>query len=179
VDAPTHTRGTTHDGAAREAPGGLYTPEQRRRRDASRWTLVQGVLAPVQFVAFAVSVVLVLRFLVTGDGLAAANVSVIVKTVALFAIMYTGALWEHDVFGRYLFADAFFWEDVVSMAVIALHVWYVVALAVGALTPAARLWIALAGYAAYAVNATQFLLKLRAARLQHAQQAALAPRSLA
>src|SRR5438309_10087224 len=131
VDAPSQTRAITHDGARRPATAGPYTPEQRRRRDASRWTLVQGVLAPLQFVAFAVSVVLVLRFLATGDGLAAANASVVVKTVALLAIMYTGALWEHDVFGRYLFADAFFWEDVVSMAVIALHLWYVVALALG------------------------------------------------
>jgi 3-vinyl bacteriochlorophyllide hydratase len=30
--------------------------------------------------------------------------------------------------------------------------------------------LALAAYAAYAINATQFLLKLRAARLQSAQQ---------
>ena len=34
----------------------LYTPEQRRRRDATRWTWVQGLLAPLQFVVFAVSV---------------------------------------------------------------------------------------------------------------------------
>ncbi len=33
----------------------LYTPEQRRRRDASPWTLVQGVLAPLQFGVFLVS----------------------------------------------------------------------------------------------------------------------------
>ena len=41
----------------------LYTPAQRARRDASGWTLVQGVLAPIQFLVFAVSVVLVLRYL--------------------------------------------------------------------------------------------------------------------
>lgn len=150
----------------------LYTPEERRRRDASRWTLVQGILAPVQFLIFAVSLVLIVRYLLTGNGLAAANISVIVKTAALYAIMYTGALWEHDVYGRYLFAPAFYWEDVVSMAVIALHTAYLVTLMFGWLSAEARLVIALCAYATYAVNATQFLLKLRAARLQEARSAA-------
>lgn len=148
----------------------LYTPEERARRDASRWTLVQGILAPVQFLIFAVSLVLIVRYLATGDGLAAANYSVVAKTVALYAIMYTGALWEHDVYGQYLFAPAFYWEDVVSMAVIALHTAYLVTLGFGWLSPSSRLVIALLAYGTYAVNATQFLLKLRAARLQEAKR---------
>ena len=39
----------------------LYTPEERVRRDATVWTLVQGILAPVQFLVFLVSLGLVLR----------------------------------------------------------------------------------------------------------------------
>ncbi len=150
----------------------LYTPEERRRRDASRWTLVQGILAPVQLLIFAVSVVLIARYLLTGHGLVAANVSVVIKTLALYAIMYTGALWEHDVYGQYLFAPAFYWEDVVSMAVIALHTAYLVTLTLGWLSAEVRLTIALCAYATYAVNATQFLLKLRAARLQESRKLA-------
>ena len=46
----------------------LYTPDERRRRDASRWTFVQGVLAPLQFAVFLVSLVLVVRYLATGNG---------------------------------------------------------------------------------------------------------------
>lgn len=152
----------------------LYTPEERRRRDASRWTLVQGILAPVQFLIFAVSLVLIARYLLTGNGLAAANASIVAKTIALYAIMYTGALWEHDVYGQYLFAPAFYWEDVVSMAVIALHTAYLVTLTFGWLSAEARLAIALCAYATYAVNATQFLLKLRAARLQEARRVSAA-----
>lgn len=151
----------------------LYTPEERRRRDASKWTLVQGILAPVQFLIFAVSLLLIARYLITGNGLAAANASVVLKTLALYTIMYTGALWEHDVYGKYLFAPAFFWEDAVSMVVIALHTAYIAALFFGALSAETRLFIALAAYAAYAVNATQFLLKLRAARLQMSAQSAV------
>lgn len=142
----------------------LYSAEERRRRDATPWTLVQGVLAPVQFLAFLVSLVLVVRYLATGDGLAAASASVVVKTLLLYAIMITGSIWERAVFGRYLFAPAFFWEDVTSMLVLALHTAYLAALFLDVLDPRGQMLLALAAYATYVVNATQFLLKLRAAR---------------
>ncbi|QJE74265.1 2-vinyl bacteriochlorophyllide hydratase [Aerophototrophica crusticola] len=142
----------------------LYTAEERRRRDSTPWTLVQGILAPVQFLAFMVSLALVLRYLATGEGFGAATASVVVKTGLLYAIMVTGAVWEKVVFGQYLFARPFFWEDVFSMAVLALHTAYLAALAAGAMGAVGQMWLALAAYAAYLINATQFVLKLRAAR---------------
>lgn len=144
----------------------LYTDEERKRRDASAWTIVQGVLAPLQFVAFAVSLGLILHYLATGRGYALATASILVKTIALYAIMVTGSIWEKAVFGRWLFAPAFFWEDVVSMLVLALHTAYLAALITGALSGQALLLLALAAYATYVVNAGQFLMKLRAARLE-------------
>jgi 3-vinyl bacteriochlorophyllide hydratase len=150
---------------------GLYTPEERLRRDASRWTLVQGVLAPVQFLVFLVSLVLVLRFLATGEGHDAATVSVVVKTLTLYTIMVTGCIWEKDVFGVWLFAPAFYWEDVFSMLVLALHTAYLVAVFTGWLTPRQQMLLALAAYATYLVNAGQFIWKLRMARLQAARSA--------
>lgn len=149
----------------------LYTPEQRRRRDATKWTLVQGILAPVQFLVFLVSLALVLRYLMTGTGLLAADLSVIVKTLTLYAIMITGAIWEKAVFGRYLFAPSFFWEDVFSMLVLALHTAYLAASFGGWLSGEALMLLALAAYATYLVNAAQFVWKLRVARMQ-------APRSM-
>lgn len=144
----------------------LYTDEERLRRDSTVWTLVQGILAPAQFAVFLVSLGLVLRFLLTGEGYDAATLSILVKTGVLLLIMVTGAIWEKVVFGQYLFAPAFFWEDVFSMAVIALHLGYVWALLTGALAPAGLMVLALAAYGAYVINAGQFVLKLRAARLQ-------------
>ena len=144
----------------------LYTNDERIRRDASPWTVVQGVLAPAQFLVFLASATLVLRFLMTGDGLAAATISVLIKTLVLYTIMITGCIWERDVFGRYLFAPAFFWEDFVSMFVLALHTAYVWALVFGSLHARYQMYIALVAYAAYLLNATQFLIKLRAARLE-------------
>jgi 3-vinyl bacteriochlorophyllide hydratase len=146
----------------------LYTPQERQRRDASPWTWVQGVLAPVQFLVFLVSLALVLRFLWTGQGQAAAEWSIVIKTLVLYTIMVTGCIWEKVVFGQYLFAPAFYWEDVFSMLVLALHSAYLIALFGGLLEPRALMWLALAAYAAYVINAAQFLIKLRAARLDAA-----------
>ena len=144
----------------------LYTSAQRQRRDASPWTLVQGILAPLQFLVFAVSLGLVLRTLATGEGADIANASVVAKTLCLYAIMVTGSIWEKVVFGRYLFAPAFFWEDVFSMLVLALHTAYLAALCLNLLDTQGLLVLALAAYATYLINAGQFLLKLRAARLE-------------
>jgi 3-vinyl bacteriochlorophyllide hydratase len=153
----------------------LYTPEERARRDRSRWTLVQGVLAPLQFAVFLLSLFLVLRFLATGEGWTAATLSIVAKTALLYTIMITGSIWEKDVFGRWLFAPAFFWEDVVSMLVLALHSAYLGALVFGWLDPRALMLLALAAYASYVVNAAQFILKLRAARLESAASPSGAP----
>ncbi len=157
-----------HRGPERDRPRAkrppLYSPEERRRRDATVWTLVQGVLAPLQFLVFLVSLGLVLRYLATDEGLLAATLSIVVKTLILYAIMVTGAIWEKVVFGRYLFARPFFWEDVFSIVVLALHTAYLGALLFDLLGARGQMYLALAAYAAYAINAAQFLLKLRAAR---------------
>ena len=153
----------------------LYTPEQRIKRDKSVWTLVQGVLAPIQFLVFLISLVLVLRYLATGEGQNIAIASIVIKTVTLYTIMITGCVWEKVVFDCYLFAPAFYWEDVFSMLVLALHTAYLVALATDALTTQQLMYLALAAYATYVVNAGQFIWKLRIARLDHARQQAAMP----
>ncbi len=165
---------TVPSGAGSPAPGRppLYTPEQKTRRDETRWTLVQGVLAPIQFLVFLASLALVLRYLATGEGLALASASVVLKTLVLYLIMVTGCIWEKVVFGVYLFAPAFYWEDLFSMLVLALHTAYLGAALNDLLGPQQLMGLALAAYAAYVINAGQFLWKLRAARLQAQQEAA-------
>ncbi|WP_299322447.1 2-vinyl bacteriochlorophyllide hydratase [Parasphingopyxis sp.] len=162
------------EGVHRNQGDPLYTAEERRRRDESVWTLIQGILAPIQFAIFFVSLGLVIRYLSTGEGALAADISIVAKTMALYTIMVTGSIWEKVVFGRWLFARPFFWEDVFSMLVLALHTAYLVMLFAGIGTVEARMFVALAAYAAYVVNATQFLLKLRAARLDAARNPAVA-----
>ena len=146
----------------------LYTPEQRIKRDSTVWTLVQGILAPVQFLVFLVSLGLVLRFFWTGEGEETALISVVVKTVVLYIIMVTGCIWEKVVYDVYLFAEAFYWEDMVSMVVMILHTAYVAMWLHGGFTPTEQLALALAAYFTYVINAAQYILKLRRARLQSA-----------
>ncbi|SIT65571.1 3-vinyl bacteriochlorophyllide hydratase [Ectothiorhodosinus mongolicus] len=164
-------------GSGRKAPPPLYTPEQRKRRDETHWTLVQGILAPTQFLVFIISTWLVVRYLQTGEGLFWAHASIVLKTLILYTIMVTGAIWEKVVFGHYLFAKQFFWEDVVSMAVIALHTIYMASLFVAFLTVEQQMYLALVAYAIYVINAAQFILKLRAARLGEAAAKAQAATS--
>jgi 3-vinyl bacteriochlorophyllide hydratase len=147
-------------------PQVLYTPEQRAKRDATRWTLVQGVLAPVQFLVFLVSLYLVLNSLNTGEHTDWALASVVLKTLVLYAIMITGCIWEKVVFDKYLFAHAFFWEDVVSMWVMALHTAYLWVWWQGIWSASEQLWLALTAYITYGINAAQYIRKLRMARLQ-------------
>ncbi len=164
----THADGLSRRFSERAGRAPLYTPEQRRRRDASGWTLVQGVLAPIQFVIFLISLALVLSYLRTGSGEAIATASIIAKTLILYTIMITGSIWEKVVFGKWLFAEAFWWEDLFSMLVLALHTAYLVTLIGDYGTVADRMALALAAYATYLINAGQFILKLRAARLDSA-----------
>ena len=158
----------SHKGKPGGVPHGLYTAEERARRDSTIWTPIQGILAPVQFLVFLVSLILVIRYLATGEGYASATWSIVIKTAVLYLIMVTGVIWEKVVFGQYLLAPAFFWEDVFSFLVIGLHTAYLVALFSDALAPLPLMWLALAAYGAYVINAAQFVLKLRAARLQAA-----------
>ncbi len=146
----------------------LYTADEKKRRDETIWTLVQGVLAPLQFFVFLVSTYLVIRYLNTGEGYQIATISVIFKTSILMLIMVTGAIWEKVVFGQYLLAPAFFWEDIVSFFVIFLHIAYVLALWINLFSEQQLMLLALVAYVAYFVNALQFLIKLRAARMQSA-----------
>lgn len=135
------------------------------RRDGTKWTMVQGLLAPVQFLIFGISLYLVLNYLNTGANHDWAIWSIVVKTLALYTIMITGAIWEKVVFGQYLFHESFFWEDVFSMLVIVLHSLYLFGLFTGIADDGVLFATALAAYAAYVINAAQFVWKLRQARL--------------
>jgi len=161
----------SHPGSAAKAiPPALYTPEQRARRDATAWTLVQGVLAPIQFLVFLVSLVLVLRCMATGEGEQWALWSVVIKTLTLYTIMVTGCIWEKVVFGQYLFAPAFLWEDIFSMLVLALHTLYLFGWWNQNMSLQQQLSVALLAYFTYCINAGQFIWKRRAARLQQARE---------
>jgi 3-vinyl bacteriochlorophyllide hydratase len=142
-----------------------YTPEQLRRRDASRWTTVQAILAPVQFLVFLVSFALVVRTLLTGEGYALATASVLLKIALLWAITITGMFWEHEIYGHYFMAREFFWEDLGNAVAMITHNLYFVAQALH-WPEHALLQLMLVAYVTYLVNCAQFVRRGIAAARQ-------------
>lgn len=135
-----------------------YTPEQRARRDASVWTKVQAVLAPIQFIAFIISFALVIRYLTTGNGLLIANISVLIKIALLWLITVTGMIWEKDVYGQWFLAPEFFWEDVGNAVAMIFHNLYFVAVWLG-WSADAVMTLMLVAYSTYLVNCAQFVVR--------------------
>ena len=148
----------------------MYTPDQLRRREASRWTKVQIILAPIQFVAFIISFGLVIHYLITGDGYLAATISVWVKIALIWALTITGMLWEHDMYDHYFMAKEFFWEDLGNLIAIITHNLYFVAKGMGA-DERTVMWVMVFAYVTYLFNAAQFLVRgVRSARQRRAMQ---------
>ncbi len=150
-----------------------YTAEQMQRRDESPWTLVQAILAPIQFLTFVVSFVLVVRYLMTGDGYAAANVSVLIKIAIMWLITITGMIWEKEVFGIWFLAPQFFWEDALNAFALVMHNLYFVAVGLGASQQTVMI-VMLVAYVSYLVNFAQFFVKglqARKQKLELAEQA--------
>jgi 3-vinyl bacteriochlorophyllide hydratase len=147
-----------------------YTPEQLARRDASIWTRVQAVLAPIQFLAFIISFGLVVRYLATGEGYEIATASVLVKIAMLWAITITGMIWEKEIYGRYFMAQEFFWEDLGNLVAIITHNLYFVAQALG-WSREALMTLMLLAYCTYLVNCAQFVVRgIQAGRQRRALQ---------
>ncbi len=146
----------------------MYTPDQLRRREASRWTQVQIVLAPIQFLAFIISFALVIRYLVTGEGYWVATVSVWVKIFLIWALTITGMLWEYDMYDHYFMAKEFFWEDLGNLIAIITHNLYFVAVWMGA-SQRVIMWVMVFAYITYLFNAAQFVARgVRSARQRRA-----------
>ena len=147
-----------------------YTPEQLEKRNSSKWTLVQAVLAPLQFLIFIISFGLVIRYLITGDGYAIANVTVLIKIGLLWLITITGMIWEKEIFGHWFLAPQFFWEDVGNAVAMLTHNLYFLAQGLGWSERSVMLLMVVA-YSTYLVNCGQFIMKGLQARKQREQEA--------
>ncbi len=148
----------------------MYTPEQLARREASPWTRVQIILAPIQFLAFIISFALVIRYLLSGEGYWIATISVWIKIALIWAITITGMFWEKDVFGQYFMAREFFWEDLGNLVAILTHNAYFVVQWLGWDDRSVMLVMVFA-YTTYLLNAGQFIVKgIRSARYRRTLQ---------
>ncbi len=131
------------------------------RRAASIWTRIHPVFALAQLFVFCVSVSLLAAYLLHAVPYVAVHVSVLVKIGLMLGAVITGALWEHDVYGRWWFAPEFIIEDMMTANVFALHVGYlVVAYAWPANGPAVLSILGVA-YGVYALNVAQYIVQHR------------------
>lgn len=150
-----------------------YTPEQLARRNRSFWTPVQGIGALAQFLTFLASLILVVRFLSTGEGYEIATVANVAKVLMLYFMTVTGMAWEDEVFGQMFMAKEFFWEDAGNLLSLAGNTAYLVALFAGA-DPRTQMLVMCVALATYVVNFVQFAARgVRSARQKRAR--ALAP----
>lgn len=150
-----------------------YTAEQLERRNNSKWTIVQAALAPIQFIAFIVSLTLVIRYLLTGNGYAIANISVLIKITLLWLITITGMFWEKEVYGKWFLAPEFYWEDFMNAVAMILHNLYFLVQALG-WSDRAVMTVMLVAYLSYLVNTSQFFVRGLQARKQRQQAAGAA-----
>lgn len=146
-----------------------YTPEQLAKRNSSKWTIVQAILGPVQLLAFIISLILVIRYLTTGEGYDIATISVLIKIGLMWAITVTGMIWEKEVFGKWFLAPQFFWEDAMNAFALVMHNLYFIARAAG-WDERSLMMLMLVAYVSYTINFTQFLVKGLRARKERQQQ---------
>jgi len=138
-----------------------YTPEQLAKRNASVWTEIQILLAPVQFVIF-----------LTGIGLNAiyasnpasidffwVSVAILFKTLFFVILFITGMFFEKDLFGKWVFSKEFFWEDVGSSVATFFHFLYFVLAWKGYPDATLVIWATVA-YSSYIINAVQYLVRI-------------------
>lgn len=142
-----------------------YTAQQLEQRNKSKWTIVQAILAPLQFLTFIISLILIVRYLTTGEGYQVATISVLIKIVLLWLITITGMFWEKEVFGRWFLAPQFFWEDTLNAVALGMHNLYFVALLAG-WTEHDLMVFMLVAYISYLVNFAQFFARGLRARKQ-------------
>jgi len=139
-----------------------YTPEQLEKRNASKWTTSQAILAPIQFLIFLAGLTVTYLY---SQGIWITDFwwvtfFVALKTFMLVLIFVTGGFFELEVFGKFAFAHEFFWEDFGSAIAMIVHLAYFVLFFW--IKPAENILILTAylAYLSYLINAAQFVIRL-------------------
>ena len=138
-----------------------YTPEQLIKRNASVWTDVQIILAPIQFIIFLIGVTLntiVAKNLMVID-LYWISVALLFKTIFLALLFITGMFFEKELFDEWIYSKEFFWEDIGSTIAVFFHLLYFV-LAWLAVSQQTLLMAAYIAYLTYLLNALQYLTRI-------------------
>ncbi len=138
-----------------------YTPEQLVKRNASIWTDIQIILAPIQFLIFVTGVTITILY---SNGLFITDfywVSVVIlfKTLFFALLFITGMFFEKEIFDKWVYSKEFLWEDIGSTVAAAFHLLYFVLAFLG-YPEDVLIWEAFLAYFTYVVNALQYLVRI-------------------
>lgn len=138
-----------------------YTPEQLMKRNASVWTDIQLILAPIQFFVFLAGVIVTFLY-VQNDQIFSfywVSVAILFKTLFFGLLLVTGAYFEKEIFDKWIYGKEFLWEDVGSTVAAFFHLLYFVMAYMG-YPEDVLIWEAFLAYFTYVVNALQYLVRI-------------------
>ncbi|KAA6232002.1 2-vinyl bacteriochlorophyllide hydratase [Chlorobium phaeovibrioides] len=138
-----------------------YTPDQLARRNASIWTDVQLILAPIQFVVFLLGVGVTALYAMDSTLFSFywVSVAILFKSFLFGLLFVTGAYFEKEIFDKWVFSKEFLWEDVGSVFAAAFHLLYFVLAFMGA-SEDVLVQEAFLAYFTYVLNAMQYLVRI-------------------
>ncbi|ANT64022.1 2-vinyl bacteriochlorophyllide hydratase [Prosthecochloris sp. CIB 2401] len=138
-----------------------YTPDQLAKRNASIWTEVQLILAPLQFVVFLAGVAVTALYAANDQIFSFywVSIAILFKSFFFALLFITGAYFEKEIFNKWIFSKEFLWEDIGSVAAGAFHLLYFVMAFLGA-SHDVLVWEAFLAYFTYILNALQYLVRI-------------------
>jgi len=143
----------------REMP--RYTPEQLAKRNASIWTDIQIILAPIQFLFFiaglATTALYANGLFVTGFYWV--SIAILFKTLFFALLFITGMFFEKEVFDQWVYSKEFLWEDIGSTVAAFFHLLYFFLAWLG-YSQEVLIWDAFLAYFTYVINALQYLVRI-------------------
>ncbi len=138
-----------------------YTPEQLAKRNASVWTDIQIILAPIQFLLFVAGLTTTLfyanGFLV--EGFYWVSIAILFKTLFFALLFTTGMFFEKEIFDQWVYSPEFLWEDIGSTVAAFFHLLYFF-LAYFNADREVLIWDAYLAYLTYVLNALQYLTRI-------------------
>jgi 3-vinyl bacteriochlorophyllide hydratase len=138
-----------------------YTPEQLAKRNASVWTDVQIILAPIQFFIFLGGVTLntLFAYHIANIEFYWISTAILFKTIFFALLFITGMYFEKEIFDHWVYTKEFLWEDVGSTVAAFFHLLYFVMAWMG-YPPEVLVIEAYIAYLTYVLNALQYLVRI-------------------
>ncbi|MDP8305091.1 MAG: 2-vinyl bacteriochlorophyllide hydratase [Candidatus Chlorobium antarcticum] len=138
-----------------------YTPDQLAKRNASVWTDVQLILAPIQFIVFLIGISVTALYAMDSSLFSFywVSVAILFKSFLFGLLFVTGAYFEKEIFDQWVFSKEFLWEDIGSVLAAAFHLLYFVLAFMGA-SEDLLVQEAFLAYFTYVLNALQYLVRI-------------------